>query len=238
MTIVTAYDTPGVEGLQHSLLATKATLIFLEPQLLPTFLSTLSPGTLSSIKTIIYNTEAEYEISPSDLASLNSWYPEFAVYSWEQFRHLGVSKMVEANPPQPSDLACVMYTSGSTDPPKGVKLTHANIVSAIAGIQTQLRTNLTLEDSVLVYLPLAHIFEFAIEQICFFFGLRLGYGSLRTLSDASMRGCKGDIREFGPSLLVGVPAVWESVRKGVVAKVESGRFLTKKVLWGALKAKT
>lgn len=54
----------------------------------------------------------------------------------------------------------------------------------------------------------------------------------------AMKDCKGDIREFGPSILVGVPAVWESVRKGVVAKVEAGSWLTQRMFWGALRAKT
>lgn len=65
----------------------------------------------------------------------------------------------------------------------------------------------------------------------------MGYGSIRTLSDTSVRNCKGDIREFKPTVLVGVPAVWESVKKGVVAKVNKGSFVVKNLFWGALAAK-
>ena len=65
----------------------------------------------------------------------------------------------------------------------------------------------------------------------------MGYGSPRTLSDASVRNCKGDIREFKPTILVGVPAVWESVKKGIVAKVNAGSPLVKNLFWGALYAK-
>lgn len=50
---------------------------------------------------------------------------------------------------------------------------------------------------------------------------RLGYGSVRTLTDSSVRNCKGDIKEFRPTLMTGVPAVWESIRKGVLAKLAS-----------------
>ena len=49
----------------------------------------------------------------------------------------------------------------------------------------------------------------------------MGYGHARTLSDASVRNCKGDIREFQPTVLVGVPAVWESVKKGIIGRVSS-----------------
>lgn len=65
----------------------------------------------------------------------------------------------------------------------------------------------------------------------------MGYGSIRTLSDTSVRNCKGDIREFRPTILVGVPAVWESVKKGVIAKVNQGSFVVKNLFWGALAAK-
>lgn len=49
--------------------------------------------------------------------------------------------------------------------------------------------------------------------------IRLGYASVRTLTDASVRNCKGDIKEFRPTLMTGVPQVWESIRKGILAKV-------------------
>lgn len=65
----------------------------------------------------------------------------------------------------------------------------------------------------------------------------MGYGSPKTLSDSSVRNCKGDIREFRPTILVGVPAVWESVKKGIIAKVNQGNALVKNLFWGALAAK-
>lgn len=66
----------------------------------------------------------------------------------------------------------------------------------------------------------------------------MGYGNPRTLSDTSVRNCKGDIREFRPTVLVGVPAVWESVKKGIISKVSAGGFVTQKVFWGAFAAKS
>lgn len=65
----------------------------------------------------------------------------------------------------------------------------------------------------------------------------MGYGSPKTLSDQSVRNCKGDIREFKPTILVGVPAVWESVKKGIIAKVDAGSPILKNLFWGALYAK-
>lgn len=65
----------------------------------------------------------------------------------------------------------------------------------------------------------------------------MGYGNPKTLSDTSVRNCMGDIREFRPTVLVGVPAVWESVKKGIVAKVNSGSPLVKSLFWAAYWAK-
>lgn len=66
----------------------------------------------------------------------------------------------------------------------------------------------------------------------------MGYGNPKTLSDTSVRNCAGDIREFKPSVLVGVPAVWESVKKGITAKVHAGGPVVQNMFWGALALKS
>ena len=65
----------------------------------------------------------------------------------------------------------------------------------------------------------------------------MGYGNPKTISDASVRNCAGDIREFKPSILVGVPAVWETVKKGILAKVNGSSAIVKNMFWGAMSAK-
>jgi len=55
--------------------------------------------------------------------------------------------------------------------------------------------------------------------VCFSLGVTLGFGSPRSLSDTTVRNCKGDMKELKPSIMAGVPAVWETIRKGVLAKV-------------------
>ena len=93
-------------------------------------------------------------------------------------------------------------------------------------------------DGLLTYLPLAHILEFVFENACLYWGGTMGYGNPRTLSDTSVRNCKGDIREFKPTILVGVPAVWESVKKGIIAKVNSSNVVVKTMFWSAMEAKS
>lgn len=128
MAIVTAYDTLGEAGLRTSLTATKAKAIFLEPHLLKTFINTLKDA--KEIQYIIHNTDAEHEIDETDLETLRLSHDHLTVLSYEELRQLGEDNMVAPTPPNSDDLACIMYTSGSGGPPKGVELTHRNVVAA------------------------------------------------------------------------------------------------------------
>jgi long-chain acyl-CoA synthetase len=84
---------------------------------------------------------------------------------------------------------------------------------------------------------LAHIFEFMFENASLYWGTVMGYGSPKTISSASTKNCKGDIAEFRPTILVGVPAIWETVRKGIVGKVEQSNAIVRNMFWAALRAK-
>jgi Long-chain acyl-CoA synthetases (AMP-forming) len=209
ITIVTAYDTLGEEGLKHSLKQTSSTAIFLDPGLIKSLTNVLSE--VPSIKFVIWNTDDE--VKQADLDKLKSDFPQITVLSIEELRKSGEENPVDPVPPKPEDLCCIMYTSGSTGPPKGVSLTQANVIAATAGVNEIVGQYIGPNDSLLTYLPQAHILEFMFENLCLFWGGCMGYGNPRTLSDASMRNCKGDIREFQPTILIGVPAVWESVKR-------------------------
>jgi long-chain acyl-CoA synthetase len=93
-------------------------------------------------------------------------------------------------------------------------------------------------DTLLTYLPLAHVFEFMFENASLYWGTVMGYGNPKTISSASTKNCAGDIAEFKPSILVGVPAIWETVRKGIVGKVNESGFVVKNMFWAAYAAKS
>lgn len=108
----------------------------------------------------------------------------------------------------------------------------------VAGVNVIIERYIGPGDGLLTYLPLAHILEFVFENACLNWGGTMGYGNPKTLSDTSVRNCAGDIREFKPTVLVGVPAVWETVKKGIIAKVNAGSPLIKNLFWSAMSLKS
>jgi long-chain acyl-CoA synthetase len=131
-----------------------------------------------------------------------------------------------------------MYTSGSSGTPKGVPITHEALVAGVTGLYEVIAETISSNEVVLAYLPLAHILEMSVENIVVFIGGTLGYGSPRTLADTSTRNCAGDMRELAPTVMVGVPQIWETIRKGIESRVNSGGALTKNLFWGAYNLKS
>lgn len=252
MAIVTAYDTLGEEGLRHSLITTKAKAIFLEPHLLHTFIQTLP--VIDSIQYIIINAENDNDIPPEDAEILKSAHGHISILKYEDLRKLGDENQVDPVPPTREDLCCIMFTSGSGGSPKGVPIKHKAVaaagkfssfqqirvyadISKAAGADSAIGDYIGPGDSLLTYLPLAHIFEFGFENTCLFWGATMGYGSNRTLSQANCNNCLGDIQEFKPTVMPGVPAVWESVKKGIIANVNAASPVVRAMFWSAFYAK-
>ncbi|KAF8331842.1 long-chain-fatty-acid-CoA-ligase [Cantharellus anzutake] len=230
VTIATAYETLGEEGLKHSLSEPDCVGVFTNPDLLPT-LSKVIENT-PTVKTVIYDDKA----TPAVLESIARARPDVKVLSLEEVLKLGSDSSIPdlaARAPKREDLVCIMYTSGTTGSPKGVMLTHANIISAVGAVIKHLGHRLHSNDFFLAFLPLAHILEYVTELSLFYLGMTTGYGKIKTLTDASVRNCQGDIGAFRPTLMVGVPAVWEAIRKGVLGKVNKSGVISKAVFHAA-----
>ncbi|KAJ7092372.1 long-chain-fatty-acid-CoA-ligase [Mycena belliarum] len=233
-TIATAYDTLGPSGLTHSLNEPNCAALFTNAELLQTLLAVL-PNT-PSVKHVVFDGEPTQKI----LDSIAEARPDIKMLSVEDLRKRGEAlpmTLLDGRRPSPSTVSCIMYTSGSTGPPKGVVITHANLIASVGAVHVLLGHHLTPEDAYLAYLPLAHILEYIVELIMLFVGMPTGFGRMKTLTDASVRNCDGDIKAFRPSIMVGVPAVWETIRKGILANVAKSGAIKGSVFRGAVEAK-
>lgn len=233
MPVVTSYATLGEEGLEMSLMQTNAKLMVVDPDLILKIIHPLHKA--PDVKFIVHTNEGVTR--QSDIDMLKAAHPSLTVLSLEELRRLGEENPVDAVPPQPDDLCCIMYTSGTTGAPKGVPLSHRNVLAAISGLQCVFEDYVDHHDTVLAYLPLAHSFEFAFENAVFSWGIKVGYGNPRTLSDGSMKNCHGDIKTFHPTVLIGVPAVWELIRKGIEDQLAKQNFLTRSIFWAGMALK-
>jgi long-chain acyl-CoA synthetase len=232
VTIVTAYETLGLDGLRASLRQTGSRAIFVDAALLASLAKVLPD--VPSLEFVVVNHTSAADVESKDFCGC---FPHIRLVSYSELKQLGEDHPTKHVPPCPEDLACVMYTSGSSGIPKGVTILHSAIVAAVAGASSIVGGYLSPNDRLLAYLPLAHIIEFVFENASIFWGSTLGYGSPKTLTNASVRNCKGDIAEFKPSLIVGVPAVWELIKKGIMGRIESGGIVKRKLFWAALSTK-
>ncbi|CAO3612956.1 unnamed protein product [Cunninghamella echinulata] len=154
-------------------------------------------------------------------------------------------ELVESNSKlKPSDLALIMFTSGSTGTPKGVELTHENIIAAIGGAHHLIIEWLLKDNHVYIgYLPLAHVLEFVVELVMISLAIPIGYANARTLMDDSVCGAngqgkgKGDLRSLQPSIMAGVPAVWERIKSGVQKELDKQNVIIRTLFYTAIETK-
>jgi long-chain acyl-CoA synthetase len=105
----------------------------------------------------------------------------------------------------PDDLATLIYTSGTTGRPKGVELTHRNLLVDARGAVSVLDVLFLRPDgSTLLFLPLAHVFARAIQVACV--DARIQLGHCTDITDLPAQ-----LQSFRPTFVLSVPRVFEKV---------------------------
>lgn len=123
--------------------------------------------------------------------------------------------------PRSTDLAALVYTSGTTGNPKGVMLTHRNVLSNLRGVLQSLQPY--ADETLLSFLPLSHTFErTASYYLAVGTGLTLAFNrSIATLAD--------DLKSIRPTILMSVPRVYDMIygklRDGLAKKPAYVRYL-------------
>jgi len=124
------------------------------------------------------------------------------------------------------DLATIIYTSGTTGRPKGVMLSHKNIVSNVLNSADRI----PFEEGVsraLSFLPICHIYERMVTYIYQFYGCSIYFGeSIEKISE--------NIKEVRPSVMTGVPRLIEKVYEKIIAKGSDLTGIKKKLFFWAV----
>jgi long-chain acyl-CoA synthetase len=124
---------------------------------------------------------------------------------------------------KPDDLATIIYTSGTTGEPKGVMLTHANLVSNL--IDSSDHLNFGEQDIALSVLPLSHVFERQAMYMYLHQGMAVYFAeSLETIGP--------NLREVRPTILVGVPRIFEKIYARIRERAaEAGKLSAALLAW-------
>ncbi|BCW58012.1 AMP-dependent synthetase/ligase [Arthrobacter sp. StoSoilB20] len=115
-----------------------------------------------------------------------------------------------------SDIASIVYTSGTTGKPKGCEITHGNFVLVARNVIPFLPELLMQQGArTLMFLPLAHVLARAVQVVCLTAGITLGHS-------AGASGLMEDLSTFKPTFLLAVPRIFEKVYAGAGHKAAMG----------------
>jgi long-chain acyl-CoA synthetase len=126
---------------------------------------------------------------------------------------------------RPEDAATLLYTSGTLGEPKGVILTHSNIVSNVRGCGPLFA--LGPRDVAFSFLPLSHVFERMLDYFCFRQGVSIAYAE-------SMEAMPRNLLEVRPTLMAVVPRILERIHDRVMDAVGQASIPKQKLFWWAL----
>ncbi|MFC3096055.1 AMP-dependent synthetase [Alteromonas sediminis] len=156
------------------------------------------------------DTQTQVSAIPEHIPTVAYPYPDIpASQSWDAF--IDIEPYAESPVPDLNAVATIIYTSGSTGQPKGVVHTFSSICWAAKNAVHVLEA--TPDDRVMSYLPLAHITERVLIELCSF------YAGFELWFVESLDTFQRDVQTCRPTLFVSVPRLWTKFQMGILAKL-------------------
>ena len=149
----------------------------------------------------------------------NHW-SEVLALGADQTRQAEVEKARDAV--KPEDLATIIYTSGTTGLPKGVMLSHKNVVSNVIAATPRIPGLVKGEAKTLSFLPVCHSFERFIQYLYMYNGASIYFAE-------SIETIKADLNYCQPTIFTAVPRLLEKFFDGIVANGTSAGGLKTKI---------
>ncbi|KAJ7184259.1 hypothetical protein C8R46DRAFT_983261 [Mycena filopes] len=205
---VSLYDTLGKDSVEYIINHANLTIIFATVEHIPSLLK-LAHHT-PQLKLIV----SIDVLSPEVSKVFTEWgqTQNVLVKDFNEMEALGRANLIEPIRPSPSDIASICYTSGTTNMPKGVVLTHRMFSSAV--VTNLFGLELPEDAPIISYLPLAHIYERSNEMCTMAIGGCIGFFSgdpLRLIEDCQI---------LKPAFFPGVPRVLNRIYQAAMAAAD------------------
>ena len=170
ITIVTIYANLGNDGIAHVINETQVSHLICSDE---TMLKVAQVIDKCPLVTTIIAFESPVNGHLNSQIAVNNVKPGINIHAYQDLLKLESVNLESVIPPKAKDCAVIMYTSGSTGPPKGVLISHENMVASISAFIVV--DDYKCTDRYMAYLPLAHVFELMVEASCLFLGMTIAY---------------------------------------------------------------
>ncbi|XP_021673878.2 long chain acyl-CoA synthetase 7, peroxisomal isoform X1 [Hevea brasiliensis] len=218
---VPLYDTLGPDAVEYVVNHAGVQAIFCVPETLNTLLSFLYKMPSVRLIVVVGGDDGHLQALPS-ISGVK-------LISYLKLLSEGHSNRQPFIPPKTEDVATICYTSGTTGTPKGVVLTHGNLIASVAGLSLAIKFNPS--DIYISYLPLAHIYERSNQIISAYYGVAIGFyqGDNLKLMD--------DLAALRPTIFCSVPRLYYRIYDGITNAVKTSGVLRERLFRAAYNSK-
>ena len=227
ITIVTIYDTLGDRAVEFILEQSQVTTILIEIKALKKIYELAQKNKTFQVKNLIVLEREDDEETVKNLEVLG-----FNIFSWEEIVEKGKQEgqNLTLKKPGPDDITIINYTSGTTGLPKGVKVSHRNVVVNTDVIEV-IGLYPTPNDVYLSYLPYAHIMETLIITVVLNHGVQVG------IYNGNAANLVEDFELLRPTAICAVPRIFQRIFDGIQAKLKQRSYLVRKIFNQAINMK-